>query len=294
MKHDALTETLQRLGFTQYEAQCYIGLLRQHPINASQLSTVCGVPRAMIYETLARLEEKGIVVRLVGKEGEPHMFEPVPPNQVIGQLALRFQSTCEQAEAELESLSSSTMEVLVTLVDSEEILRRAVLLVRQARQTLFILGAAQELTALAPDVQAAVERAVAVRVVSFGSPPPLEGKVVTYLGKGIVPPTGFLLLVADQAQALVATSPSHAAATAHWLENPTLAGLLAAFINIEYYFIRMSNEHPAALQRVLRQVVEPEDVERYSFHFDFLARRISEQQQGEDSGSMSSQRESLE
>lgn len=51
MKHDALTETLQQLGFTQYEAQCYIGLLRQHPINASQLSTVCGVPRAMIYQT---------------------------------------------------------------------------------------------------------------------------------------------------------------------------------------------------------------------------------------------------
>jgi len=234
----------------------------------------------MIYETLARLEEKGIVVRLVGKEGEPHVFEPVPPKQVIGQLALRFQTSCEQAEAELESLSSrSTTEVLVTLVDSEEILRRAVLLVRQAQQTLSILGVAQELEALAQDVQAAVERGVAVRVVSFGSPPPFSGKVATYLGKGLAPPAGFLLLVADQAQALVATSPSHAAATAHWLENPALARLLAAFINIEYYFIRMSNEHPAALQWVLRQVVEPEDVERYTFHFDFLARRVAEQEQ---------------
>ena len=26
MKHDGLTETLKQLGFTQYEAQCYIGL----------------------------------------------------------------------------------------------------------------------------------------------------------------------------------------------------------------------------------------------------------------------------
>src|SRR5215471_10512967 len=223
MKHDALTETLQQLGFTQYEAQCYIGLLRQHPINASQLSTVCGVPRAMIYETLARLEEKGIVVRLIGKEAEPHMFEPVPPKQVIGQLSLRFQSTCEQAEAELASISSSSAtEVLVTLVDSEEILRRAVLLVRQTQQTLAIWGATQELEALAQEVNAAVERGVAVRVVSFGSPPPLGGKVVTYLGKGLAPPTGFLLVVADQAQALVATYPSGAAATAHWIENSTL------------------------------------------------------------------------
>ena len=281
MKHDALTQTLQQLGFTQYEAQCYIGLLRQHPINASQLSTVCGVPRAMIYETLSRLEEKGIVVRLIGKEGEPHVFEPVPPKQVIGQLALRFQSSCEQAEAELASISSSsTTEVLVTLIDSEEILRRAVLLVRQAQQTLSILGASQELAALAQDVNAAVRRGVAVRVVSFGSPPPLGGKVVTYLGKGLYP-TGFLLVVADQAQVLIATCPPHAAATAHWIENSTLAGLAAAFINIEYYFIRMSNEHPAVLQQVLWQVVEPEDVERYTFHFDFLEQRISEQQHEE-------------
>ena len=283
MKHDALTETLQQLGFTQYEAQCYIGLLRQHPINASQLSTVCGVPRAMIYETLARLEEKSIVVRLIGKEAEPHVFEPVPPKQVIGQLALRFQSSCEQAEAELTSISSSsTTEVLVTLVDSEEILRRAVLLVRQAQQTLSIFGASQELDALAQDVNAAVGRGVAVRVVSFGSPPPLNGKVVTYLGENRSHPTRFLLVAIDQAQLLIATYPSHTAATAHWMENSTLAGLAAAFINIEYYFIRMSNEHPSVLQQVLWQVVEPEDVERYTFHFDFLARRISEQNQEEE------------
>jgi hypothetical protein len=80
---------------------------------------------------------------------------------------------------------------------------------------------------------------------------------------------------------LIATYPSHAAATAHWTDNSTLAALAQAFINLEYYFLRMSNEHPAQLQQVLWQVVEPEDVERYSFHFDFLARRISEQQQKE-------------
>jgi sugar-specific transcriptional regulator TrmB len=278
VKHDALTETLKQLDFTQYEAQCYIGLLRQHPINASQLSTFCGVPRAMIYETLSRLEEKGIVVRLIGKEGEPHLYEPVPPKQVIGQLSLRYQSSCEQAEAEMTSISSSsTTEVLITLVGSEEILRRAVLLVRQAQQTLYILGASQELAALAHDVNSATRRGVTVRVVSFGSPPPLDGKVVTYLGENLSRPTRFLLIVADQAQLLIATYPPHADATAHWTANATLASLVAAFINIEYYFLRMSNEYPAELQRVLWQVVEPEDIERYTFHFDFLARRIVEQ-----------------
>lgn len=279
MKNDVLIETLQQLGFTQYEAQCYIGLLRQHPINASQLSTVCGVPRAMIYQTLSRLEEKGVVVRLIGKEGEPHLYEPIPPKQVIGQLALRFQTTCEQAEAELTTISSgSTTDVLVTLYDSEEILRRALLLVRQAQQTLSILGESQELSALADEVNAAVTRGVAVRVVSFGAPPPLQGKVVTYLGKSVSYPTRFLVVVADQAQVLMATYPPNAAVTAHWTDNSTLAVLATAFITMEYYFIRMSNEYPTLLQQVLLQVVDPEDEERYARHFHFLEQRIADQQ----------------
>ena len=210
------------------------------------------------------------------------MYEPVPPKQVIGQLALRFQSSCEQAEAELTSISSSnTAEVLVTLVDSEEILRRAVLLARQAQQTLYILGASPELAAFAKDVNAAVRRGVDVRVVSFGSSPSLDGKVVTYLGENLSHPTRVLFVVTDQAQLLIATYPSNGAATAHWTDNSTLAALAQAFINLEYYFLRMSNEHPAQLQQVLWQVVEPEDVERYTFHFDFLAQRISEQHQKE-------------
>ena len=49
--------------------------------------------------------------------------------------------------------------------------------------------------------------------------------------------------------------------------------MASAFINIEYYFIRMSNEHPALLQQVLMQVVESEEVEQYAYHFDFLEQR---------------------
>jgi hypothetical protein len=150
--------------------------------------------------------------------------------------------------------------------------------VRQAQLTLSIFGDSQELAALEKEVNNAEMRGVAVRVVSFGAAPDLGGKVVTYLGQSDSHPTRFLLVVADQAQVLVATYPSDAPAIAHWTENSTLAILASAFINIEYYFIRMSNEHPALLQHVLWQVVEPEDVERYAFHFDFLEQRRSDLQ----------------
>ncbi len=103
MKQDTLIETLQQLGFTQYEAQCYLGLLRQHPLNGSQLSTICGAPRSMVYQTLGRLEEKAAVVRLRGEEREPQLYEPVAPRLVIAHLSARFQATCEHLEEELNA-----------------------------------------------------------------------------------------------------------------------------------------------------------------------------------------------
>src|SRR5215467_3824589 len=131
MKQDSLIETLQQLGFTQYEAQCYLGLLRHHPLNGSQLSTVCGVPRSMVYQTLSRLEEKEAVVRVSGEQGEPQQYEPVAPTLVVSHLSAQFQATCEQAEAELGALVETLpAEVVLNIVGADDILRRAATLVR--------------------------------------------------------------------------------------------------------------------------------------------------------------------
>src|SRR5215469_11257359 len=161
MKQDSLIETLQQLGFTQYEAQCYVGLLRQHPLNGSQLSAVCGVPRSMVYQTLNRLEEKAAVVRLRGEEGEPQLYEPVAPKQVIAHLSTRFRATCEQVEEELTAFAvSRPADVVINIVGSDEILRHAAILLRQSQQRVSLMGGSQELAALESDLNVAVARDV--------------------------------------------------------------------------------------------------------------------------------------
>jgi hypothetical protein len=42
----------------------------------------------------------------------------------------------------------------------------------------------------------------------------------------------------------MATYPSHATVTAHWIGSPTLALVATAFITMEYSCIRLSNEYP--------------------------------------------------
>ena len=277
MKQDSLIDTLQQLGFTQYEAQCYLGLLRQHPLNGSQLSTVCGVPRSMIYQTLGRLEEKAAVVRLSGEEGEPQQYEPIAPTVVIAHLSTQFQATCEYLETELSVLAKTPpAEVVLNVVGTDDILRRAVLLVRQAQQHISLMGGSPELAALEPDLNAAVARGVFARIVSIGTAPAVQGQVVTYFGENVSAPTRFLIVIADTAPVLIATFPPEARATAVFTENQILARLLSAFLNTEYYIVRLSNKHPALVGEMLSQVLEPEDRERYARILRFLDQQAAE------------------
>ena len=277
VKQTSLSETLQQLGFTQYEAQCYLGLLRQNPLNGSQLSTACGVPRSMVYQTLNRLEEKAAVVRLSVEAGEPQQYEPVAPRLVIAHLSAHFQATCEQAERDLNaSAQTPPTEVVLNIVGSDDILLRAAILVRQAQRHISLMGGSPELVALESDLHVAVARGVSTRIVSVGTAPAVAGQVVTFLGENVSAPTRFLIVIADTAPTLIATFPPDARSTAVLTENQILTRLFSAFLNTEYYLVRLSNQNPALVGEMLAQVLEPEDRERYSPILRFLDQQAEE------------------
>jgi sugar-specific transcriptional regulator TrmB len=276
MKQEDLIETLQRLGFTQYEAQCYLGLLRQHPLNGSQLSVVSGVPRSMVYQTLNRLEEKAAVVRLRGPEGEPQQYEPLAPSQVTARLSAHFQATCEHLEEALNALvNSPPAEVVLNILGTEDVLHHAATLVRRAQRRVALMGGSPELAALKPDLTAAVARGVFARIVSVGSAPAVAGQIATFAGENVSAPTRFLLIIADVASALIATFPPDASATAVSTDNRILTRLFSAFLNTEYYLVRLSNAHPALVGQLLAEVLEPEDRDRYAGILDALARQAA-------------------
>jgi|GEM_PF-741869 sugar-specific transcriptional regulator TrmB len=281
MKQDSLIETLQQLGFTQYEAQCYLGLLRQHPLNGSQLSMVCGVPRSMVYQTLNRLEEKAAVVRLSSPEGEPQQYEPVAPTLVIAHLSAQFQAACEQAEQEFKAfVQTPPAEVVLNIVGVDDILRRAVTLIRHAQRHISLMGGSPELSVLEADLREATARGVSARIVSIGTAPAVDGQIATFFGENVSAPTRFLLVIADTALVLIATFPPTTKATAILTENAILVRLLQAFLNTEYYITRLSNQKPAQIREMLSQVLEPEDRARYAHILSFLDQQIQSTHSG--------------
>ena len=97
-----MIEQLQNLGFSQYEAQAYIALLRENPVNGYELAKHSGIPRPNIYPVLQKLEERGAVLRVDTPEGA--RYAPVEPEELLGKLEQRFHSS-------LDSLSDGLREV---------------------------------------------------------------------------------------------------------------------------------------------------------------------------------------
>ncbi|MBI2631761.1 winged helix-turn-helix transcriptional regulator, partial [Candidatus Pacearchaeota archaeon] len=58
-------EQLKEVGLTDNEIKIYLALLRQSPLNPSQLAEKTGLHRSYIYDTLERLLEKGIINNVI-------------------------------------------------------------------------------------------------------------------------------------------------------------------------------------------------------------------------------------
>ena len=92
-------DRLVELGFSQYEARAYLGLLgAAEPMTGYALSNSTGVPQPKVYETLRRLARKGIAVML---DGEPTRFVALPPTQLLAQFDVDFRRRLADAELAL-------------------------------------------------------------------------------------------------------------------------------------------------------------------------------------------------
>src|SRR5246500_4711000 len=79
----ALTE----LGFSQYEAKTYAGLIGREPMTGYAIAKETLVPQPKVYETLGRLVERGAVLQV---SGSPAKFVAVPPDRVLSELERTF------------------------------------------------------------------------------------------------------------------------------------------------------------------------------------------------------------
>ncbi|AFZ65885.1 TrmB family transcriptional regulator [Deinococcus peraridilitoris] len=93
---------LQALGLTEYEARAYTALLALGRAVPARIARQAGIPRPKIYETLQRLEARGLAAR-VGES--PMEYAPLSAREYIGRARRSFDDRLGALERDLSRLT---------------------------------------------------------------------------------------------------------------------------------------------------------------------------------------------
>jgi sugar-specific transcriptional regulator TrmB len=167
----ALLDALQELGFSQYEARCYVGLLNKEPQTGYAVAKATGVPQPKVYEALRKLVSRSAAFELAGT---PTRFVPTPPTVLLDELESGVANRlgeARRAAADLVEEGAPAVEVLASLNQWPAILQAAVRLIENSQQRIYVSASAAQLADISAALQQALDRGVDVVVLCFGAMP---------------------------------------------------------------------------------------------------------------------------
>jgi len=127
---------LQKFGFSQYESQAYeVVVSSDEPLDATTIVKHSGVPKAKIYEVLARLIDKGMVMDSVSEKKK--LYTALPLDLAIQKLTTEFQSNIKELQTNI-SKRSFTDDRVWSLKIQSSIQVQSKQLVEEAKQSIRI------------------------------------------------------------------------------------------------------------------------------------------------------------
>ncbi len=250
-----IAERLTRLGFSQYEARTYVGLLMSDGATGYTVANETGVPQPKVYETLRRLVDRGAAVLTAER---PARYAAVPPATVLAELEKEFSSRIDAARRGLDNLPArkqadqalplGRLDSLSAAVD------RSVEALSRSRSRVYLSGRTDELKGLAAAVEAASERGVQFVIVHFGRLPfqPPPGKVMRHAStEGTLYASRkarHLAVVVDSRWALWALARDGRVWDVMCGEVPLMVSLVKSYIRHDLFVQRMYADLPAELE----------------------------------------------
>ena len=158
---DQATEQLQQIGFSQYEAQVYIALLKTNPLNGYELAKASGIPRSNIYTVLQKLEERGAVLRIDSSDSA--RYTPIDPKELLAHLKKKYNTILESAGSALcEVVVDTAVENIMNARGYPVLLDHARAVISASRERLLIGIWPEESQVLSEDLRIAKERGVQI------------------------------------------------------------------------------------------------------------------------------------
>ena len=171
--HASLSDDLQELGFTDYEARVYVALVLASPATAYEVSKNNALPRPNVYSALESLERKGAVQRA---SSEPVRYVPVDPKDLLDRIERTVSLRCTDLRERLQDLQpAERTEYVWHIASADEAHAKIGELIDQAQRHVWIKAHHASLAPHAQRLEAAARRGVAVLLVLFGDQADIQG-----------------------------------------------------------------------------------------------------------------------
>lgn len=227
-----LTDGLQQMGFSEYEARAYAALVAHPGVSGYEVAKFSGVPRAKIYEALQGLVGEGAV--LTSQEGERTLYHPLPHSTLVQRYRERSEKVAAEVKAALDAVATQKAEEpLITVRGEEALIARACEIIAGARSRVFVSGWTRAVEQFAPALGAAEARGVRVFVLVHGGEPALPVPNVYYhplpdsAGR-LTPLTEAFVVVGDHDEVLVGETTGDGIGL--WTRNRPVVVVAAEFI----------------------------------------------------------------
>jgi HTH-type transcriptional regulator, sugar sensing transcriptional regulator len=250
----SMVERLTQLGFSQYEAKTYVGLLVNGEQTGYALSNLTGVPQPKVYETLRRLVERGAVVQLLEK---PATYSAIPAKQLFTSLEADFKRRLTDAQEGLKHLqlgpAEDQRELIWKLNSLENTINRATSSITSATSTVYLSGTTASLERLKGVVTGASERGVKIVMLHFGPLPFAlpRGRTFRHAStEGSLYPhhqAHHLAIVTDSARALWAIARDGQLWDGLYSEDRIFASVVKGYIRHDVMIQRIYADFPAEM-----------------------------------------------
>lgn len=242
---------LQALGFTDYEARAYVGLLEAGEVTGYALAKATGIPRANIYAVLEKLAERGAVLRGQGQAGTT--WTAVPADTLLGSLGRRHARSLAEAARVLADVGRGEAPTTVFNLHGDELVERAGQLIDAAHDELLVAIQPSEAARLAAPLREARERGVTITTLCLEACDAPCGGCQGELHRRQLAPdddSRWLVLAADGRQALVGQwRPARAEGVA--TTHPLVVELAGAYIRQSLTLALLDDELAGRFEELL-------------------------------------------
>ena len=238
-----IVNLMGELGFSEYEARAYVSLLQENPVTAYEAAKNGGLPTAKIYQVLAKLLDKGVVLELV--ESGKKRYVPMDPDEFIARQRVRMNTHLSSLKREMEKNKVETnVSYIWNINDREEFLQQAEMMISRAEKSLLISLCEEEMAALYGSLKVKEEQGLSLAVVLFGDTPynlnplfyhPLADTLQSEKGGRN------FSLVADSGLAMAATIMDDKTVEGAWSGNRGFVTVTEDYIKHDIYIMKIVN-----------------------------------------------------